>query len=142
MPRHSSLSIIFYCILLSACAGFASPTQGPILAPWDPQPNDSRMQRGEVELTSVKIITLESSLHQFSLSIRGALPTPCHQLRVAVSQSNDRSRIDFEVYSVFEPDEICIQVLEPFAEEIPIGVLIRGESLISVNGNHIGEIKP
>jgi hypothetical protein len=100
------------------------------------------MQLGEVELTSVKIITLESSPHQFSLSIRGALPTPCHQLRVAVSQSNDRSRIDFEVYSVFEPHEICIQVLGPFAEEIPIGVVIRGESLISVNGNHIGEIKP
>ncbi len=142
MPRHTSLSIIFYCILLSARAGFTSPTQGSTLAPWDPHPNDSRMQRGEVELTSVKIITLESSPRQFSLSIRGALLTPCHQLRVAVSQSNDHSRIDFEVYSVFEPDEICIQVLEPFAEEIPIGVLTSGESLISVNGNRIGEIKP
>ncbi len=142
MPRHTSLSIIFYCLLLSACAGFASPTQGSNLAPWDPQPSDSRMQRGEVELTSVKIITLESDPRQFSLSIRGALPTPCHQLRAAVSQSNDRSRIDFEVYSVFDPDEICIQVLEPFAEEIPIIVLTSGESLISVNGNRIGEIKP
>ena len=139
MPRHTNRSIIFYCILLSACAGFASPTQGLTLAPWDPQPNDSRMQRGEVELTSVKIITLESDPRQFSLSIRGALPTPCHQLRVAVTQSNDRSRIDFEIYSVFEPDEICIQVLEPFAEEIPIGVLTNRESLISVNGNRIGE---
>ena len=139
MPRHSSLSIIFYCILLSACAGFVSPTQGPTSAPWDPQPNDSRMQRGEVELTSVKIITLESDPHQFSLSIRGALPTPCHHLRVALSQSNDRSRIDFEVYSVFEPDEICIQVLEPFAEQIPIGVITSRESLISVNGNRISE---
>ena len=142
MPRHTSLSIIFCSILLSACAGFASPTQGPTLAPWDPQPSDSRMQRGEVELTSVKIITLESDPRQFSLSIRGALPTPCHQLRVTVSQSNDRSRIDFEVYSVFDPDEICIQVLEPIAEEIPIGVLTSGESLISVNGIRIGEIKP
>ena len=139
MPRHTSLSIIFYCILLSACAGFASSTQGSTLAPWDPQPSDSRMQRGEVELTSVKIITLESDPHQYSLSIRGTLPTPCHQLRVAVTQSNDRSMIDFEVYSVFEPDEICIQVLEPFAEEIPIGVLTSRESLISVNGNRIGE---
>ncbi|MBE9475324.1 MAG: hypothetical protein IMY85_10580 [Chloroflexi bacterium] len=142
MPHHTSLSIIFCCILLSACAGFASPTQGPTSAPWDPQPSDSRMQRGEVELTSVKIITLESDPPQFRLSIRGALPTPCHQLRVVVSQSSDSSRIDFEVYSVFDPDEICIQVLEPFAEEIPIGVLSSRESLISVNGNRIGEIKP
>jgi hypothetical protein len=142
MPRHTSLSIIFYCILLSACAGFASPTQGPTLAPWDPQPSDSRMQRGEVELTSVKIITLESDPRQFSLSIRGALPTPCHQLRVAISQSNDLSKTDVEVYSVFDPDEICIQVLEPFTEEIPIGVHSSGAILVSVNGNRIGEINP
>ena len=142
MPRHTSLSIILSCILISACARFASPTQGPTLAPWDPQPSDLRMQRGEAELTSVKIITLESDPRQFSLSIRGALPTPCHQLRVAISQSNDLSKTDVEVYSVFDPDEICIQVLEPFTEEIPIGVHSSGAILVSVNGNRIGEINP
>jgi hypothetical protein len=100
------------------------------------------MQRGEVELTSVEIITLESDPPQFRLSLSGALPTPCHQLQVAVSQSADLSKIDIEVYSVFDSDEICIQVLEPFTEEIPIGVLTSGESMVSVNGNHIGEINP
>ena len=142
MPHHNSLFIILSCILLSACAGFNPPTQNSTLAPWDPQPSDSRMQRGEVELTSVEIITLESDPPQFRLSLSGALPTPCHQLRVAVSQSADLSKIDFEVYSVFDSDEICIQVLEPFTEEIPIGVLTSGESMVSVNGNHIGEINP
>jgi hypothetical protein len=100
------------------------------------------MQRGEVELTSVKIITLESDPPQFRLSLRGALPTPCHQLRVTVSQSDDLSQIDVEVYSVFDPNEICIQVLEPFAEEIPIVEHSSGETLISVNGNSIDEKKP
>jgi hypothetical protein len=78
------------------------------------------MQRVDVELTDKEIITRKSDPLQFRLSIHGSLPTPHHQLRAPIMQSHELSKNNMEVYYLFDPDEICIHVLAPFTEEIPL----------------------
>jgi hypothetical protein len=98
--------------------------------------------RGEVFLDKTDIVILESDIPKFVLRISGALPTPCHNIRVIVSEPDDRNNIQVDVYSLSDPDEICIQVLEPFETIVPLGIYTSGEFQVVVNGKEIGEIKP
>lgn len=137
------LLIFLSCIFTSACAGFDLPGQSPSSpASWDPLPGDSSMKRGEIELVDVKIVPVESDPSRFNLLISGALPTPCHLLRVEVSSPDESTNIEVEIYSLVDPDQVCIQVLEPFSEEIPLGVFTEGDYQVIVNGTPIGEIEP
>ena len=79
---------------------------------------------------------------RFVIRISGALPTPCHNIRVIVSEADDNNNIQVEVYSLSDPNEICIQVLEPFEIIVPLGVYTSGEYQVVVNEKGIGEIKP
>ncbi len=149
MHQSTRLFILLSCYLVSACAGFDLPGQlqdssaeDSTLAPWDPIPGDSNMQRGEIELVDLEIISVESEPTQFNLRVSGALPTPCHLLRVEVSPPNELSTIEVEIYSLIDPDQICIQVLEPFSEEIPLGIFTSGEYIVNVNEEPSGEINP
>lgn len=137
------------CILLSTCIGPKSPdlgTQTPppesTPAPWEPTSGDNDLVRGEVFLDKTDIVILESDIPKFVLRISGALPTPCHNIRVIVSEPDDRNNIQVDVYSLSDPDEICIQVLEPFETIVPLGIYTSGEFQVVVNGKEIGEIKP
>ena len=137
------------CLIISACAGSFSPDTGTNTAPpkstpapWEPKAGDKNRVRGEVFLDKTDIVVLESDTPKFVLRISGALPTPCHEIRVAVSDPDDMNNIQVEVYSLTDPDEICIQVLEPFDTTIPLGVYTTGEYQVIVNGEVIGEIKP
>lgn len=137
------------CILLSACIGSKSPDLGTHTtppestpAPWEPTSGDNDLVRGEVFLDKTDIVILESDIPKFVLRISGALPTPCHNIRVVVSEADDRNNIRVDVFSLTAPDEICIQVLEPFETMIPLGIYTSGEFQVVVNGKEIGEIKP
>jgi hypothetical protein len=129
-------------VLVSGCVGLELPAQEATPAPWDPLPGDSEMHRGEIELTNVVIIRLESDPSQFALQIDGELPTPCHHLRVEVSYSENPSSIEVEIYSIVDPDQICIQVLEPFSEEIHLENNTSSESQVIVNNQLVGELSP
>jgi hypothetical protein len=65
------------------------------------------------------------------------LPTPCHKLRVALSDPDAQGKILVEVYSVVDPAEICVQVLEPFAAEVPLPAYAQGETTVVVNGEEL-----
>lgn len=137
------------CILLSACTGLISPDLGTNTtppkstpAPWDSTAGDKNLVWGEVFLDKTDIVVLESDTPKFVLRISGALPTPCHKIRVIVSMPDDMNNIQVDVYSLSDPDEICIQVLEPFETIVPLGVYTNGEYQVVVNGKEIGEIKP
>lgn len=135
--------VFLSCIFVSGCAGPDLPDQfqsSP--APWDPMPGDSSMNRGEIELNDVEIVPVESDPSRFNLLVSGALPTPCHLLRVEISPPDGSSNIEVEIYSLVDPDQVCIQVLEPFSEEVPLGVFTEGKYQVIVNGTPIGEIKP
>ncbi|MCK5429495.1 MAG: hypothetical protein KAI94_08495 [Anaerolineales bacterium] len=142
MNLFSRILILLTGVLVSGCVGLELPAREATPAPWDPVPGDSEMQRGEIELMNVDIIPLESDPSQFALQIDGALPTPCHLLRVEVSSPDDQSSIEVEIYSIADPDQICIQVLEPFSEEIPLGDLTSSEYQVFVNDELVGELPP
>jgi hypothetical protein len=164
MIRQIMFTLIISAVLLAACAGQGLPDSGaypepgspddtvvsppypgleqPYPAPWEPAVGDENLVRGEAFIEEQDILVLESFPPQFVLRLSGALPTPCHQLRVKVNGPNAQDQIQVEVYSLAKPDEICIQVLEPFEESIPLGSYTSGEYAVLVNGKQAGVIAP
>jgi hypothetical protein len=163
MFRKSVVTLLTLAILLSACSGLPIPgtdvtpepegpdspvesppdTTGeePAQAPWGPAPGDENLARGEAFVDQTDILVLESFPLQFVLSLSGSLPTPCHQLRVEVSDPDDQDRIQVDVYSLVDPGQVCIQVLEPFEANINLGSFASGNYTVWVNGEQVGEIE-
>jgi hypothetical protein len=109
--------------------------EGPIL----PQPGDEDLERGEVFIDTFTLLTMESFPPQFALIIRGNLPTPCHELRAKVAEADDQNRILIETYSVFDSEEVCITVLQPFEVSIPLGSFPDGDYSVYVDGDLVAE---
>lgn len=104
-----------------------------------PQPGDGALTRGNVYLDSTELLTLESYPLQFTLALKGNLPTPCNQLRVSTSPPDSENKIVVDVYSVLSADTICTQALEPFEENVPLGSFPAGHYALWVNGQQIAE---
>ena len=107
--------------------------------PNDPQPGDELLSRGNVYMDTTELLTLESYPLQFSLSVSGDLPTPCHQLRYVVGQPDEQNNIEIEMYSVVNPDAICVQMLQAFDTSIPLGSFPAGHYTVSINGEQVAE---
>jgi hypothetical protein len=162
MFRITIAILLLTGFLLSACAGLGIPETGatpepgdpdspvvsptdptgeePVQAPWEPAAGDEALTRGEAFVEGTDILILESFPPQYLLQLSGSLPTPCHQLRVEVSEPDEENRILVEVYSLVDPDEVCIQVLEPFEANVPLGSFESGSYTVLVNGEQVGEI--
>ncbi len=104
-----------------------------------PQPGDGALTRGNVYLDSTELRTMESYPLQFMLALKGNLPTPCNQLRVAVSLPDSENKIIVDVYSEIQADAICAQVLQPFEENFPLGSFPAGHYTLWVNGELVTE---
>ena len=108
-----------------------------------PQPGDELLDRASVFVEEFGILTLESFPPQFVLRLTGNLPTPCHMLRAVVSEPDKAGRIDVELYSLADPEKLCIQVLAPFQASISLGSYAEGSYSVTINGDQVvGEIKP
>jgi hypothetical protein len=70
----------------------------------------------------------------------GSLPTPCHQLRVVIDEPDDQNQIQVQIYSLVDPNTVCIQVLETFDATIPLGSYASGSYTLFVNGEKVGDI--
>jgi hypothetical protein len=144
--RKTGYLIIVFSLLLTACSELISqptPAPGePNSASWEPAAGDDLLIKGEVTLTKTELLALESFPVQYMLSLSGMLPTPCHRLRVAISEPDDNDQINVNVYSLVDPAEICIQVLEKFESNIPLGSYSSGNYTVLVNGEPVGEINP
>ena len=121
-----------------------SPPEGeppgePAGDPYAPQPGDDNLTRGVVFIQEMDVLIRESFPPQIALSLSGELPTPCHQLRVQVSEPNAENRIDVEAYTVVNPDLACIQVVEPFEANINLGTFPSGHYSVWVNKELAGE---
>ncbi len=129
-------------LALSACTPPATESPAvstPQTVDYIPNPADATLTRGEVHLDSAELLIMESYPLQFALGLTGNLPTPCHKVRVAVSQPDKDNKIDVNVYSVADPNEICAQVLEPFDINIPLGSFPTGQYTLWINGKMIAE---
>lgn len=121
-----------------------SPPEGetpvePAGDPFAPQPGDDKLMRGNAFIQEMDILIRESFPPQIALSLSGELPTPCHQLRVQVSEPDADNRIDVEAYTVVNPDLACIQVVEPFSANIDLGTFPGGHYSVWVNDELAGE---
>jgi hypothetical protein len=111
----------------------------PQVSDYLPVPEDANLIREVVYLDSVDLLTMESFPLQFSLVFKGNLPTPCHHLRIAANQPDNENKIVLDVYSVLEPNTSCIEVLEPFEVNFPLGDYPQGQYTVWVNGDQVAE---
>lgn len=114
-------------------------TDEPQLNPIFPQPGDAQLTRGEAFVNESGLLIRESFPPQVALSVSGDLPTPCHQLRVAIEAPDPENRINITVYSVVDSEMACIQVLEPFEEMVDLGSFPSGHYSVWANGEPAGE---
>jgi hypothetical protein len=115
----------------------------PVIPPsgYEPQPGDNNLRRDQVflELASSKIISTTTDPSQVTAILQGNLPDPCHSLRVVVTQPDANNVIILDVYSVVDPAEVCITVLEPFTANIPLGSYSGDQYTVMANGEKLGE---
>ena len=104
---------------------------------WTPQASDQNMTRSEVDIQESGILPSRDEASISALYISGYMPTPCNKLRVIVSAPDAQGQILVEAYSVSDPNELCIQVLAPFAAVVPLPAYIAGETSVVVNGQPI-----
>ena len=131
----------------SPTPGSDSPTNSdtptaPGPAPYDPRPEDSALTRGSVGIERTDLMSMESFPRQFSLLIKGELPTPCHELRLQVGQPDRDGNIAIEAYSVVDPNAICEQVVQPFEVTLPLGSFPDGQYKVLVNGEAVADFVP
>lgn len=113
----------------------------PAPPPYEPSPEDENLIRGEAFVESADILVLESFPPQYTLTLRGSLPTPCNQLRVEVAEPDEQNQIQIDVYSVVDPNRICVQVLQSFEQSILLGSYPSGTYTVLVNGEQVGQIE-
>jgi hypothetical protein len=133
-------------LLLSSCGAAAPdvPVSSPPAAAdaggaYEPQPGDSAWRRGSVYLDAVDMLIAESYPVQIFLVLRGNLPTPCHKLRIATNAPDPQNRIAVEVYTLADPNAVCIQMLEGFEARVALGSFPGGHYSVWVNGERAGE---
>ena len=148
--------LLFLMLIAVSCVPQSQPTQGPdttvtsppgdnmstnepFTNPFAPQPGDADLTRGNVYINEASLIIRESFPPQVSLTLAGDLPTPCNQLRAEISAPDPENKIRVDVYSVIDPNRICVQVLEPFEESIDLGTFPTGHYTVWVNGEMAGE---
>jgi hypothetical protein len=115
------------------------PAGGAAPSPLDPIPGEDKMARGEATISESDVLLLESYPVQVRLNLKGTLSTPCHYLRAKVNPPDAQNRIQIEVYSLYNPDEICIQMLQEFETSIPLGSYPDGSYTVWLNGKQVGE---
>ncbi len=135
--------LIVSMALLSACA--SNDPSGPPSAPenpYAPQPGDSALARSKFFLNKeeTSILSLESYPLQFTVSLKGSLPTACHQPRIVVNPPDADNKIVLEAYSVVDPGKVCAQMVQPFEGNVPLGSFPPGHYSVWVNEEQIGEI--
>jgi len=114
-------------------------TSEPDLNPFAPKPGDENLTRGNIYINEASLVIRESYPPQISLSIGGDLPTPCNELRASIDEPNQENVIIVDVYSLIDPNKVCLQVLKPFQEYIDLGTFSNGHYSVWVNGEMAGE---
>lgn len=104
-----------------------------------PQPADNALQRENAYFDSAELLIMESYPPQFMLVLQGSLPTPCNQLRVNVSPPDTDNKIVVDVYSLRDPSLMCMEVIQPFSENVPLGSFPAGKYTVWVNGEKVAE---
>ncbi|NPA27110.1 MAG: hypothetical protein GXO36_05895 [Chloroflexi bacterium] len=97
--------------------------------------------RSVAYVESVELVLLTNDKPRWVLAITGTLPTPCNQPRFTARQEDHRLLV--ELFSVRDPNTICIEVIQPFQGYIDLSPWIdqgwAGE--VWLNGQLVGRIE-
>jgi len=88
-----------------------------------------------------EIVLLDDSHSGYGLRITGTIPTPCHELNIDIEEPDNEDQIQIEVYSLSEPGEICIQIIEEFDTTIPLEIFDPDINKLWVNGEQVTKIQ-
>ena len=130
--KQMSFIALTLLLILTACTPTATEVPTPASVNTNPE-------RGNAYLDSAELLIMESFPLQFTLALRGNLPTSCHELKVDVSLPDTENKILVDVYSLTQPDLICAQMLSPFEKNIPLGSFPAGHYFLWVNGELLTE---
>lgn len=108
-------------------------------SPLDPLPNEEKMVRGNASVQSSSLQIMESYPLQIVLHLEGTLPTPCHHLRATVEGPDKENRIKVDVFTMIDPEVICIQVISPFNVNLNLGSFPDGDYTVWMNDIQVGE---
>ena len=114
---------------------------GSDASPFPEKPAGEGLVAGPVYLDSTDLLILESFPPQYRLLLKGNLPDPCHGLEVVVPAPDAEGIIDVQVFSLADPETICIQVLEPFEESVSLDGFPPGTYTVEVNGEPVGQME-
>ncbi len=115
------------------------PENGPDESVYSSRPGDDQLSRAAAYLNVSELTILESYPVQVNLYLNGRLPTPCHELRVAVDPPDKENRIYIDVYTLVDPAIMCIQVIKDFDTTVSLGTFPAGHYSVYVNDELIGE---
>jgi hypothetical protein len=111
----------------------------PDLDEFLPRAGDEKLAAGRVYISSTELLIQESFPNQFVLAISGELPDPCHELRAQTTGPDEKGRIDVRLSSVRDSEMMCIQVLQPFDINIPLGSFPAGEYQVYLNDDKVAD---
>lgn len=112
---------------------------GSSASPLEPLPNEENLQRGQVFIEMAEISVPESAPATAILHLKGSLPTPCHHLRAEVSKPDAENRIMVKIYSLVDPNLVCMQVIQSFDSQFSLGKYKSGNYTVWINGEKIGK---
>lgn len=99
------------------------------------------MRRGEVFIEGVSLLPPSENNGQARMLVQGVLPTPCHVFKAEVAPVNENGEIQIEAYSLVSAEGACVDVVQDFTTEIPLGALAAGNYSIWVNGEKVGALE-
>lgn len=106
-----------------------------------PAASDQKLATGTVFINGVDLVRVENEPAKLDLVLTGSLPTPCNQLRVVVSEPTNDGEIALKVYSVVDPNVMCIQVMAPFQTSIPLADLTPGAYKVLINEDQVAKFE-
>jgi len=114
---------------------------GEFGTPYDPQPGDDQLTRGEVtlDMATSQLIVTKGETTEASAVLQGDLPDNCHQLRIVFTPADDQNKINLEAYSLYDPQTTCTALIQPFQVIYPLGNFPRGHYSVYVNGQLLAE---
>lgn len=100
-----------------------------------PQPGDAQLARGIAFIDSAQVRASPDQAGTALVSLKGSLPTPCHALRAQTNPPDANNRVAIDVYSVFDPNRMCAEMIVLFDLMLPIsGLSMHQEYIVTVNG--------
>lgn len=137
-----TLSWLFVLALLSACGAKALET--PVFQgnnPYAPQPGDSDLIYGDLTIDSTSVFLTKSQPPQVMVNFGYFQPSPCHKLRVEVSEPDEQNHIALKGYAVTEKDKPCnlMALATPLQASLNLGSFPNGHYTLFLNDNQIGE---